>query len=101
MNLYLPITVIKRVDKKGCQMYYGQNHFLEKGIPRKNQEVRVWGYFINKSYTDCLVYRLTRMQLFFLHISHRCRWLYGYPLLYNAILLHKNVLLTVEIDKYL
>lgn len=60
MNLYLPITVIKRVDKKGCQMHYGQNHFLEKGIPRKNQEVRVWGYFINKSYTDCLVYRLTR-----------------------------------------
>lgn len=93
MNLYLPITVIKRVDKKGCQMYYDQNHFLEKGIPRKNQEVRVWGYFINKSYTDCLVYSL--------HISHRCRWLYGYPLLYNAILLHKNVLLTVEIDKYL
>lgn len=100
MNFYLPITVIKRVDKKGCQMYYDQNHFLEKGIPRKNQEVRVWGYFINKSYTDCLVYRLTRMQCF-LHISHRCRWLYGYPLLYNAILLHKNVLLTVEIDKYL
>lgn len=101
MNLYLPITVIKRVDKKGCQMHYGQNHFLEKGIPRKNQEVRVWGYFINKSYTDCLVYRLTRMQYCFLHISHRCRWLYGYPSLYNAILLHKNVLLTVEIDKYL
>lgn len=69
MNLYLPITVIKRVDKKGCQMYYDQNHFLEKGIPRKNQEVRVWGYFINKSYTDCLVYRLTRMQLFF-YIFH-------------------------------
>lgn len=62
MNLYLPITVIKRVDKKGCQMHYGQNHFLEKGIPRKNQEVRVWGYFINKSYTDCLVYRLTRIR---------------------------------------
>lgn len=69
MNLYLPITVIKRVDKKGCQMYYDQNHFLEKGIPRKNQEVRVWGYFINKSYTDCLVYRLTCMQLFF-YIFH-------------------------------
>lgn len=46
MNLYLPITVIKRVDKKGCQMYYDQNHFLEKAIPRKNQEVRVWGYFL-------------------------------------------------------
>lgn len=69
MNLYLPITVIKRVDKKGCQMYYDQNHFLEKGIPRKNQEVRVWGYFINKSYTDCLVYRLTRMQLFFTYFT--------------------------------
>lgn len=98
MNLYLPITVIKRVDKKGCQMYYDQNHFLEKGIPRKNQEVRVWGYFINKSYTDCLVYRLTRMQLFF-YIFHTDAD--GYPLLYNAILLQKNVLLTVEIDKYL
>lgn len=69
MNFYLPMTVIKRVDKKGCQMHYGQNHFLEKGIPRKNQEVRVWGYFINKSYTDCLVYRLTRMQLFFTYFT--------------------------------
>lgn len=97
MNLYLPITVIKRVDKKGCQMHYGQNHFLEKGIPRKNQEVRVWGYFINKSYTDCLVYRLT----FYIFHTDADGYMATLLILYNAILLHKNVLLTVEIDKYL
>lgn len=58
MNLYLPITVIKRVDKKGCQMYYDQNHFLEKGIPRKNQEVQSVGLFYKQ-----VVHRLSRIQV--------------------------------------